>query len=230
MRHFLSEQWADFVRKTLKKKDMQTMQGHLDNGCEQCKNDLAAWAHVSNLAGREAAYEPPSAAVKMAKAALTLHGQLRRSPVASLLFDSFDAPVTIGIRSSTAQLRQMLYGFGDYRVDLRFEPNLDTDQAVLVGQVLNLTSTHKSLRAITVALNRGGHILGTATTNEFGEFQLECDLGGQLELHFTLPGGEAVKLVIVEPSSESMHPGERKISAARRPKARRQLRSKSTRK
>jgi hypothetical protein len=189
----------------MKQEEMRRMQAHIDSGCGQCKVDLAAWTQLTNLAARENAYEPPATAVKMAKAALKLHGQPARLPIAKLLFDSLATHVVAGIRSTANQSRQMLYGFDDYRVDLRFEPSFDADEALLVGQILSTDTPAAELGRINVTLTRGDQVLGTAQTNEFGEFQLECDLGGRLELQLTLPGGEAVTVPMVEPTA-----GERK--------------------
>lgn len=231
MRHFSSEQWADFVRQALKEKDMQEMQDHLESGCDQCKVAVAAWTRVTALAARESAFEPPVAAVKMAKAAIKLHARPTRSSIAKLLFDSVNTPLLAGVRSasSSSQQRQLLYGFDNYRVDLRFEPNFDADRALLLGQILSSSAADQGAGAVAVALLRGGQILGTATTNEFGEFQLECDLGGRLELQLTLPGGEIVKVSMVEPASdEKSKAGQpavrKKLTATRRQK------EKSTRK
>ncbi len=229
MRHFSSEQWTDFVRRTLKQEDMRAMQAHLDSGCEQCQGDLAAWTRVNGFAAREAVYEPPVAAVKMAKAALKLHSLPARSPVAKLLFDSFQSPVVAGVRSCSSQPRQMLYGFDDYRVDLRFEPNFDADEALLVGQILS-TDTPAKLGRIDVTLTRGGQVLGRAQTNEFGEFQLECDLGGRLELQLTLPGGQAVTVPMVEPTATAAKPANSQSAADNRLTSKSKVKKKSTRK
>ncbi|MGH9737162.1 MAG: hypothetical protein ACRD4X_01050 [Candidatus Acidiferrales bacterium] len=202
MRHFSSEQWADFVRRALKRKDMQEMQAHIESGCDQCKDAVAAWMRVTSLAARESAFEPPAAIVKMAKAAMKLHARPLRSSIAKLLFDSVNAPLLAGVRSSSSQPRQLLYGFDEYRVDLRFEPNFDADRALLLGQILSSSADDQGAGSVAVALLRGGQILGTATTNEFGEFQLECDLGGRLELQLTLPEGEIVNVPMVEPAGD----------------------------
>jgi hypothetical protein len=201
MRHFSPEQWADFVRKTLQPKDMREMQSHLESGCEQCRADLAAWSEIGDLAAQERSFGPPAAAVNMAKAAIKLHARPACRSIAELLFDSFSAPALAGVRSAATQSRQLLYGFDDYRVDLRFEPNLDRDQALLVGQILNSDKSSADLGKIAVTLQRGRQVLGMAETNEFGEFQLECDLGGRLELQLTLPGGEIAKVPLVEPAA-----------------------------
>jgi len=230
MRHFSSEQWTDFVRSTLKQEDTQEMQAHLDSGCEQCKADRTAWIRVTDLAARERAYETPAAAVRMAKAALKLHGHPARSPIVKLLFDSFQTPVVAGVRSSSSQPRQMLYGFDDYRVDLRFEPNFDADDALLVGQILSSDTPAADLGRIEVALTRGEQVLGTAQTNEFGEFQLECDLGGRLELRLTLPGGQAVTVPMVEPTATQDGPNRSQSTAGNRLTSKSKAKKKSTRK
>jgi hypothetical protein len=204
MQHFSSERWTDFVRDALNSKDAEAMQAHLDNGCEQCTAANAAWKRVFNIAGRESVYQPPSAAVKMAKAAMKLHREPRprTSIVANLLFDSMSAPVAVGVRSAVARSRQLLYGFEDYRVDLRLEPNFDADHALLVGQILHSKASDMRLEAIRVSLIQGGKVLGSALTNEFGEFQLECDLSGRLELQLTLPNDVTLRFPIIEPTVE----------------------------
>jgi hypothetical protein len=230
MQHFSSGKWTDFVRKALSAVEAQDIQSHLDSGCKQCTAAFAAWTRVRDFASRESGYEPPVAAVKMAKAALKLHGSHPKPSVAQLLFDSFTAPALAGVRSSSHDSRQMLYGFEDYRVDVRFEPNFDTDHALLVGQVLKSTSTGKNVAHVTVALVRGGKILGTAKTNEFGEFQLECDLGGRLELQLTLPDGSDLKVPMVEPTAESLKKFPPQVAAAKGLKRRGKSKSKRTRK
>lgn len=208
------------------------MQVHLQTGCRECEADLAAWMHIKEMAAREKAYQPPAAAVKMAKAASKLHGEPARPSIARLLFDSFHTPVVAGVRSSptSGQPRQVLYGFDKYRVDLRFEPNFNADEVLLVGQVLNTAESTESLGPITIALTRGGQVLGTARTNEFGEFQLECDLGGRLELQLTLPGGATVKIPMVEPSASHDAKEPSQPAVAKRLASRLKAKKKSTRK
>jgi hypothetical protein len=199
MRHFSSEEWADFVRNTLKTKDKAAMQAHLAGGCKRCEGALAAWTRVRDVAARESAYEPPAAAVKAMKGLIAIHGRRAPAPTAQLIFDSLQAPAA-GVRSAATHARQMLYGIEDYRVDLRLEPNFETDQVLLVGQVLNAANAERHVGQVLVALLRSGKVLGSSQSNEFGEFHLECDLAGRLELEVTLPHGEIVRIPVVEPS------------------------------
>lgn len=207
---------------------MREMQAHIEAGCDQCSGAVAAWMRITQLASRESAFETPAAAVKMAKATMKFHARPARSPIAKLLFDSVNAPLLAGVRSSSSQPRQLLYGFDEYRVDLRFEPNFDADQALLLGQILS-AAADQGAGSVGVTLMRGGQVLGTAETNEFGEFQMECDLGGRLELQLTLPEGEIVKVPMVEPVSDeksktTQSAGRKMLTATRRDKG------KSTRK
>jgi hypothetical protein len=187
------------------------MHSHLESGCEQCSSDFAAWTRVNDLAIRERQLEPPLAALKMAKAAIKLHAEPPRLPAAKLLFDSFSVPALAGVRSAEKRVRQTLYGFDDYRVDLRFEPDFDADQTLLVGQILKSGSAVHNSENITVSLVRGAQVLGAAKANEFGEFQLECDLGGRLELQLTLPDGAKLRVPMVEPTAGEEKPSGMKV-------------------
>lgn len=203
MRHFSSDEWTEFVRNTLKPKEKELMQAHLESGCKHCADTWATWKRVNETASRERTYEPPPAAVETAKSLMSAYRHIApQSVAASLLFDSWQATAAAGIRSSGAVARQMLYGFEDYRVDLRLEPKFDTDEVLLVGQVLHPAIEAHGVGTIGVTLMRGGKVLGLAQTNEFGEFELECNLAGRLDLLLTLSGGEIVKIPIIEPFNE----------------------------
>ena len=54
-----------------------------------------------------------------------------------LLFDSFRAPILAGVGLHGAVVRQLLYGSATYRIDVRIEPQIDSEKVVLIGQILN---------------------------------------------------------------------------------------------
>lgn len=209
---------------------MHDMQSHLETGCKECQADLEVWTHVTSLAAGERAFEPPSSAVQVAKAVIAFHVQPTRLPIAKLLFDSMSTPALVGVRSSSSTTRQMLYGFEDYRVDLRFDPNFDCDHALLVGQVLNSRNSNQSLGKIAVSLTRGDQILGVAKTNDFGEFQMECDLGSRLELELTLPDGVRLRVPMIEPIAGASEANPSQRTARKRLTSNRKTHRKSTRK
>lgn len=198
MKHFTLEQWADFARNVLKEKDKTTMQDHLQTGCKACTKALAMWTRVNEVAHREGAFQPLEASVRVAKGLLAIHARPGKVSVAELIFDSFQTPAMAGVRSTAAIGRQLLYGHGNYRIDLRMEPRFDSDTISLVGQVLNSASPADEPLHVPVTLWKGRKVLAKSMTNEFGEFQLECDLKGPLQMQVDLPEGMPVRIPLVE--------------------------------
>jgi len=104
-----------------------------------------------------------------------------------------------GVRSAGSASQQLLYGVGDYRIDVRIEPQMDSEKVVLIGQVLNSADPDERLSAAPVTLLKGRKILAESVTSEFGEFQIECELQGSLRLVVLLHGRAEVSLPLVEP-------------------------------
>lgn len=204
MKHFILEEWADFARKVADNGKRQLMQEHLDSGCKRCGEVLQTWTRIHQAAQRDRSYDPPEAAARMAKAILPLHAKKAKPSIARLLFDSFQNPVIAGVRSASTTVRQLLYGVGTYRIDLRMEPQMDSDKISLVGQVLNSADPIKAGAQVTVALLRGNKVLGESQTNALGEFQLECSLEGQLQLVLSLPRSRDVKIPLLVPSASTV--------------------------
>ncbi|MGH9712978.1 MAG: hypothetical protein ACRD5M_06735 [Candidatus Acidiferrales bacterium] len=119
--------------------------------------------------------------------------------VAELLFDSFRSPMPAGVRSASVTARQMLFGAGNYRLDLRIEPLEDSDKVALLGQILNSSEPDEPIGIVAVVLRRGNKVLAQSVTNLFGEFELEFNLENSLQLHAHLPQGQVVRVPLVEP-------------------------------
>ncbi|MHB8540367.1 MAG: hypothetical protein ACYDCD_05420 [Candidatus Acidiferrales bacterium] len=203
MRHFSLEQWADFARDVVGEEKKAAMQAHLESGCKPCADIHREWSHVREVAGREGAYRPPESAVRTVKGMGAIHARPAKSGIARLLFDSSRSPVAAGVRSASTIARQLLYGVGSYRIDVRMEPQMDSDKVSLVGQVLNSAEPAKHVGDVPVALLKGRKVVGESQTNAFGEFHLECGLEGRLELRFILPQGMEVRIPLVEPAKGS---------------------------
>lgn len=204
MRHFSVEEWVDFAREVGENSRKEIMQGHLDTGCKQCGEVVKAWTRIRQAAQRDRSYEPPEAAARIAKAIFVPPGKAGKASIARLLFDSFQNPVVEGVRSASTTARQMLYSVGTYRIDLRMEPQMDSDKVSLVGQVLNSADPIKTGAQVTVTLLRGRKILGESQTNALGEFHLECSLEGQLQLLLALPRARDVKIPLLVPSTSTV--------------------------
>src|ERR1700740_2911520 len=131
MEHFKPEQWADFVRGLVEERDKSIMDSHLRE-CKECLSELTLWQRVSETAKRQLSSDPCDAAVRNAKAMFADYkirvARQAEPTIARLLFDSFTAPAMAGVRSATSGPRQLLFGLGDHRIDLRIEPQTGTDK------------------------------------------------------------------------------------------------------
>ena len=204
MQHYSLEEWADFARDVEVQGKKAAMQSHLDTGCRKCTKVYGLWRRVNEAARRESTYEPPETAVRTVKGLGVIHGtgKARRSssPLAELLFDSFRDPLQAGVRSVTSTARQLLYGTGKYRIDVRMEPQVDSEKVAIVGQVLNASNPSKPSPPVPVILFKGSKILSVSETNNFGEFHLECDLNTDLKLHFRIPSEMEIWIPLVNPA------------------------------
>ncbi len=204
MKHFSLTEWADFARGVAASDTKDAMQAHLDSGCTQCGEALRTWTRVREIARRERSYEAPEGATRTARSLLPIHGRQGKSSLVRLLFDSFQSPVTAGVRSTVTATRQMLYGVGTYRIDLRMEPQMDSDKVSLVGQILNAADPVKTGARVTVTLLRGSRVLAESQTNALGEFHLECSLEGHLQLRLALPRAHNVRIPLLVPSESAI--------------------------
>lgn len=214
MGHYTLEQWVDFVRDVVDEAKKKEMQNHLDSGCKPCIKELSMWQRLQQVARREVAYSPSSGAVRTVNATF---GNKRaraagyaKSGIASVLFDSFRSPLLLGVRSAGNTPQQVLYGAGTYRIDVRIEPQMDSEKVILVGQVLNSANPDERLANVSVTLSKGKKVLAKSTTSQFGEFQIECELDAGYRLIVMLPGNAEVALPLIEPvlggKAESAHP------------------------
>lgn len=199
MAHFSLEEWADFARDVVKGDQKAAMQTHLESGCKPCAKVLGTWTRVRQAVTREKAYQPPESAVRTVKGMGAIHIPAKTS-LARLLFDSSSNPIAAGVRSAATVARQLLYGVGAYRIDLRMEPQMDSDKVSLVGQILNSADPAKHAAAVPVVLLKGRKVLAQSRTNGFGEFHLQCDLEGSLQLRLTLPHGSEIRIPLLEPA------------------------------
>lgn len=206
MKHFSLEEWADFARNVVRQDLKKAMETHLESGCKKCAKAFELWRRVTDVARRQSAQEPPESVVRSAKGMYLLHGFRRphskKATLAELLFDSFRAPLAAGVRSATAANRQLLFGAGGYRVDVRIEPQEDSNRASLAGQLLNASNPNERLASAPVVLSRGGKVVARCLTNQFGEFHLQCGLESKYQLRVELPGKTELVIPLVEAPGE----------------------------
>ncbi len=202
--HYSLQKWVDFVRNVVRENEKAEMRSHLESGCAACLREVNMWKRLQQVAQRGCAYEPSDGAVRAVNATFanqrTARSRNLKSELATLLFDSFRSPLLAGVRSSGSAARQLLYSANDYRIDVRIEPQTDSEKVVLIGQVLNAADPNERLSRVPVALLKGRRVLSESETTLFGEFQMECALDGGFRLVVTLPGGREVSLPLIEPT------------------------------
>ena len=203
MKHFTAEEWVDFVRGKVKKDQRAAMQTHLKSGCKRCQREANTWQRVREAANRQVAIAPDDSVVRFVKGSFGLRGDRRakrsRGFLAQLIFDSALQPLPAGVRASTANSRQLLFGAENLRIDLRLEPQIDSESVALIGQVLDAEDPAKGPAPVTVALLKAGKLVAETKTNRFGEFQLGCGPSTKLELRVKLPLGKEVSILLIDP-------------------------------
>jgi hypothetical protein len=106
-----------------------------------------------------------------------------------LIYDSFLVPAPAGIRASWQVGWQGLYRAGDCSLDLRIEPELQSSRAAVIGQISNHTVPETQMADIPVCLRSGRLVVAETVSNRFGEFQMEYEQQGRLQLCLHLDGG-----------------------------------------
>jgi hypothetical protein len=198
MKHFSTEEWIDFANEAVAGSRRQEMEKHLKEGCSQCEKTVSLWQKVRQTAKSAVAFEPPDAAVRIAKAGFAadrLQGRQSNAPgLVEVLFDSFLQPLVQGARSSGSGIRQMLFRSEPYQVDVQIEAAHGTNKLVIIGQLLDMRNPDAPSRDVPVSIsNLRGHVVQTVT-NEFGEFREEIRASSDLELKIL---GEDEKAVII---------------------------------
>jgi hypothetical protein len=208
MRHFSLGKWADFARDVVGQEEKDAMQKHLETGCKECAKVFNTWTRIHEAGRREAAYHPPESVVRTVQGLGALHGlgkaSRMKASIAQLLFDSSRSPLPAGVRSGSVAARQLLYGVNNYRVDLRIQPQEDSDKVAVIGQILNSSDPDQAIGPLHVVLRKGKKVIAESVTNRFGEFHLECDLENCLNLQAGLPHGQVIQIPLVEPITESL--------------------------
>lgn len=196
MKHFGSELWADLVRNVVSEQNRAAMQSHLDKGCEACTAEWNAWKQVATIARGEQQNEPPTDAVHQALAQFSIQ---KPEPVlsgvkhiAALVMDSFKAPALAGVRSGQATARQLLYQQGSCVIDVRVEMKQGASKLSIIGQVQDTMMVESDFRKVSVCVLSGNHLVMHTTTNNTGEFHLECEAVEKLSLQVGLEGKSIV--------------------------------------
>jgi hypothetical protein len=193
MKHYGISQWVDFARQLVPDLDGLAMRDHLAGGCSECRELSEFCQNLSGVCMEAAAHPAPDWVVRSAKAIFPVHVQPQRKrsmrlPV-ELIYDSFLAPAPAGLRSTWQVGWQALYRAGDCSLDVRIEPELASSRAAVIGQISNHIVPNDKMEGIPVCLKAGKLVVAETRSNQFGEFQMEYEQQGRLELCVYLEDG-----------------------------------------
>jgi len=201
MSHFSDEIWTDWARGIATPGAGNEIREHLARGCVTCSIALSTWEGVVELARRESAYDPPENVVRRAVALFERHAPTRSTVlarsalVAELVFDSFDNPRPIGVRSLERATRHVSYRAGSYFIDVRIEEASSSGRASVVGQLMHHPdASTSSLEGLSVVLTSGRATVAETTTNRFGEFTFEMET--HRDNHLSIGVGEDFAVVV----------------------------------
>ena len=190
--HFREEDWLDFAREVGDREHRARVARHLEAGCSECEQTFRLWAAVLSVADQATQGGPPAFVLGRMKERFSLQRPKRLgeriAAQAALVFDSFRQPMLAGMRSSSGvPVRQLLYKAGRYTIKLQVEPGADAQRTSIVGQILDDQDPSGGMRDIAVLALRGSKTLDRTVTNPLGEFHLEPNASGKLQLSVDVP-------------------------------------------
>jgi hypothetical protein len=194
MTHYGVSQWVDFARGLIRESDGSAMRNHVAAGCSACR-DLAEFTmSLNGVCSQMEATPVPDWVVRNAKAIFPVHAvtvpkRSVRIP-AKLIYDSLLAAEPVGLRATWQVGWQALYRAGDCSLDLRVEPELSSTRAAVIGQISNHTIPGYQMENIPIFLKSGKAVVAETRSNRFGEFQMEYEQQGRLQLCVCLEDGE----------------------------------------
>lgn len=175
--------WCDLVRGLLPPEPERAARAALAAASTAERRAVERLEHVARVAQADLETPVPAYALRAAKAIAGLGrrarpaekpwptlGSVLRFLVPTIDFDSLRDALPVGTRDLQPSYRQLVARAGTYTVDLRLEHESEARSTVVVGQVLDSCRPLAEVPVLVLLENR---IVARATTNDFGEFQVE---------------------------------------------------------
>jgi hypothetical protein len=201
-RHFSLEEWLDYANGNVGPEKRSFMTHHLESGCAHCVQVATQWQLLKQFAVKESTLELPDQIVAFVKGAFratnTPEPRSFLETIAQLVFDSFQQPLLAGVRSSAPGTRSLLYEAGPLLIDLNLDFSEETRHIVLQGQVMDSKIQGRGVEEIPISLQSGRETIAETQTNEFGEFELQCDVCKGLQVSVAVNPRKNVLIVLDE--------------------------------
>jgi hypothetical protein len=192
MRHYGISQWVDFARGLVAESDSNAMRGHAD-ACSDCREMAEFTESLAGICSQMETNPVPAWVERSGKSIFPVHTAVApkralRIPV-TLIYNSLLAPEAVGLRATWQVGWQALYRAGNCSLDLRVEPELASTRAAVIGQISNHIIPENQMENIPVYLKSGKSVVAETRSNRFGEFQMEYEQQGRLQLCVYLEDG-----------------------------------------
>ena len=182
------ERLVDYLDGLLDAASAEAMAAHLASGCPECVAGRDWYERVISITTSDDTIEPPPWVLKRALRIFenapsqgSAPARVRRL-VASLIFDSLARPSMAGARLMKPDDHQLLYRADDYSIDLQVALQ-GGSRFDLTGQILKEGEyMFESVAGLQLALISKGEAIGSAITNEIGEFSFPAIEGGHYEM------------------------------------------------
>jgi hypothetical protein len=192
MRHVTVENLINYMDGQPTDVEKSTLEGHLAS-CAECTELKQEFQALTMRLREDSSFEPPADLVQWGVSLFQPVMQpgaksTIRKIIASLVFDTFEQPLTAGVRRVGAPPRQLLFRAGDVDVDVKIESMEANDRITLVGQVLS--GAAKFFDNTPVKLESHGIVRYRTTTNVVGEFSFDEVPKDTYHLSVDLPEGQ----------------------------------------
>ena len=192
-KHYGIVEWVEFARGMVSQDTQASMANHLMAGCSDCQKTADFFQKLARVCRDMVPDNVPDAVVERARSIYprSLPGQpeqTTRIPV-ELIYDSRLTPAPAGLGASKDLGWRILYRASDCSLDFRVEPELRTSRITVVGQILTDRSPQSEMSNLSVVLKSGKTTIAETLSNQFGEFQMECEQRKQMHLCIYLRGG-----------------------------------------
>jgi hypothetical protein len=197
MSHYAIDEWVDLTRGLVTGTEAVAMRLHADS-CSECGRLSEFTMELTQICVSSASVTVPESALHLARAIFPVRVTSRpkrgnRIPI-ELIFDSFLAPMPVGLRATWQIGWQGLYRAGDCSVDLRIEPELKSSRAAVIGQITNHVTPEENMANLPVSLCLGKELVAQTVSNRFGEFQMEYEERAQLKLCIHLANAKIIQV------------------------------------
>ena len=116
-----------------------------------------------------------------------------------VLFDSFSHPALVGTRSTAMSpmgIREILFQAEPYQIDIQVEAQAEQNRLVVTGQLLDVSHPERvGLNVPIIFSGLRGTVVQTVT-NQFGEFRVDIENSGDLELSLLVPSGKPIVILL----------------------------------